>query len=353
MKKIAIVGCGAMGTILGAFMAKNGHPVEMVDANKAHVDAMKAGGAKIIGTVDFTVPVDARLPEEMDGIYDLVFVLTKQTANEAVFKNLMKHLGENSIVCTLQNGIPEPAVAGYVGAKRTMGGTSNWGATYVSPGISELTQDLTKTPYMFEIGEFEGPVTERTQKVREVLEHMGWPSKVSDNFMPSRWAKLVLNSCGSGMSAVCGITFGEVMHNPLTRACACHIAREVLKGCNADGLTMPVYNGKWDLNVFAFNDKASFEKSEKTFLEIYGIARSGKASMLQDLEKGLKTEVRMINGHVSATGDKHGFETPFCDKVVDIVTRIENGELKYSMDNVKLFEDSMFDFKSDYLGYND
>jgi len=353
MKKIAIVGCGAMGTILGAYLTKNGCPVEMIDANKAHVDAMKEHGAKIIGTVDFTVPVNALLPNEMNGIYDLVFVFSKQTANEVVFANLQKHVGENTTICTLQNGIPETAVAAAFGAKRTVGGTSNWGASYIGPGVSELTQDLTKTPYMFEIGEYEGPSTERTVKVREVLEFMGWPSKISETFMASRWSKLVLNACGSGMSAVCGITFGEVMHNPTTRACACHIAREVLQGCNADGYQMPLYNGKWDLNIFALKDADMFKKAEQTFIDIYSVARQGKASMLQDLEKGLTTEVRMINGHVCGAGKKYGFATPFCDKVVEIVTRIEKGELTYSMDNVKLFTDDMFDYKNDYLGYND
>lgn len=60
--------------------------------------------------------------------------------------------------------------------------------------------------------------------------------------------------------------------------------------------------------------------------------------MLQDLEKGKPTEVRMINGYVCETGDKYGIDTPFNDKVVEIVTKIERGELPLSMDNVKLFD---------------
>ena len=131
MRKIAIVGCGAMGTILGAYLTQKGCPVEMVDNYKAHVDAMNEKGAKVIGNADFTVKVNALTPDQMSGIYDIIFLFTKQTANDEVLKHLLPMLDENSTVCTLQNGVPEPYVAKYVGEKRTIGGTTNWSATFV------------------------------------------------------------------------------------------------------------------------------------------------------------------------------------------------------------------------------
>ena len=79
--KVAILGCGAMGTVLGAYMTKNGCDVEMIDSYQAHVDALNEKGAHIVGTVDFTVPVKAVTPEQMEGIYDIVFLFTKQTAD--------------------------------------------------------------------------------------------------------------------------------------------------------------------------------------------------------------------------------------------------------------------------------
>lgn len=120
--RIAILGCGAMGTVMGAFLTHNGCPVDMVDNYQAHVDALNEKGAHIVGMVDMTVPVRAMTPEQMEGIYDLVFLFTKQTANDQVLPALLPHLGEHSTVCTLQNGVPEPYVAGYVGENRTVGG---------------------------------------------------------------------------------------------------------------------------------------------------------------------------------------------------------------------------------------
>lgn len=73
----------------------------------------------IVGTVDFTVPVKAVTPEQMEGIYDIVFLFTKQTANDVVLPNLLPHLGPDSTVCTLQNGVPSPM----------------WQAMWGSPGL--------------------------------------------------------------------------------------------------------------------------------------------------------------------------------------------------------------------------
>ena len=78
--KVAILGCGAMGTVLGAYMTMGGCDVELIDNYQAHVDKMNQSGAHIIGTVNLNVPVRAITPEQMHGIYDIVFLLQKQTA---------------------------------------------------------------------------------------------------------------------------------------------------------------------------------------------------------------------------------------------------------------------------------
>lgn len=335
-----------MGTILGAFLTKNGCEVEMVDAYKEHVDALNEKGATVTGTVNFNVKVKAKTPDQMEGIYDLVFLFTKQTANEAVLTKLLNHLNDDSTVCTLQNGVPEPNVAQYVGAKRTVGGASIWSATFEGPGVSCLTQDLEKTAATYELGEMDGSITPRIENVAKILELMGRPVKITDSLMASRWGKLVNNACVSGMSAVCGATFGEVLDHPVSRACVSYIGREVKKCSEAEGYKLPMIAGKYDLESLELADQAMFELNQKMFVEMYSIVKGGKASMLQDLEKGNVTEVRMINGFVSDSGDKHGIETPFNDKVVEIVSRIEKGEITYSMDNLKYFEAGLFEFKN-------
>lgn len=339
--RIAIVGCGAMGTVLGAYMTKNGCPVDFIDSYEEHVKALNEKGARIIGKADFTIPVKAYTPDEMEGIYDLVFLFTKQTANDAILPQLLPHLNENSTVCTLQNGVPEPYVAKYVGESRTVGGAVLWSATFVGPGISELTQDISFLDHFFDIGEINGEITDRIKKVSEVLNYMG-TTVVSANLMASRWGKLVNNACVSGMSAACGCTFGQVMENEKSRACVSYIGHEVKICCEAEGYKLPTLVMGFLPDSLSIKDQEQFNENQQMFIEMYGPAWGSKASMLQDLEKGKKTEVSMINGYVSEVGKKHGIPTPFNDTVIEIVKKIENKELPLSFSNLDYFKDEWF-----------
>jgi len=339
--RIAIVGCGAMGTVLGAYMTKNGCPVDLIDSYEEHVKVLNEKGARIIGKADFTVPVKAYTPDGMEGIYDLVFLFTKQTANDAILPQLLPYLNENSTVCTLQNGVPEPYVAEYVGESRTVGGAVLWSATFVGPGISELTQDVSFLDHFFDIGEINGEITDRIKKVAEVLNYMG-TTVVSANLMASRWGKLVNNACVSGMSAACGCTFGQVMENEKSRACVSYIGHEVKICCEAEGYKLPTLVMGFSPDSLSIKDQEQFNENQKMFIEMYGPAWGSKASMLQDLEKGKSTEVSMINGYVSEVGKKHGIPTPFNDTVIEIVKRIENKELPLSFSNLDYFKDEWF-----------
>jgi 2-dehydropantoate 2-reductase len=339
--KVAILGCGSMGTVLGAYMTKNGFDVELVDSYEEHVKALNGKGAHIVGTVDFTVPVRALTPGQMAGVYDIVFLFTKQTADDEVLPNLLKHLGPDSTVCTLQNGVPEPYVAGFVGENRTVGGTVLWGATFMEPGVSELTQDLSRNDHLFEIGEMDGSIGPRIQKVAEVLGNMG-NARITDRLMASRWGKLINNACMSGMSAACGATFGEVLDNPTARACLSYLGSEVKKCAEAAGYQLPILLHEQSPETLDLKDQAMFDANQEMFLTMYSDMRTAKASMLQDLEKGKVTEVNMINGFVCQAGDRYGIDTPFNDKVVEIVGKIEKKQLPLSMENVTLFEKSLF-----------
>lgn len=332
--RIAILGCGAMGTVLGAYLVRGGCPVELIDSYPAHVDALNTNGATVTGCASFTVPVKALRPEEMEGIYDLVFLLTKQTANPTVLPQLLPHLGPHSTVCTLQNGVPEPMVAQYVGADRTVGGTVLWGATFEGPGVSRLTQDFSKQEALgglFEVGEPDGSITPRIRQVAEVLGHMG-TTQIVPNLMEARWFKLMANACMSGMSAACGCTFGQVLEDPKASACLCHIGREVKQCCEAAGYRLPPAQ-----DCLALETQAQFDESLRMFHSIYDCQPNAKASMLQDLEKGRHTEVGMINGFVCQAGDQYGIDTPFNDAVVRIVTQIEEGTVPLSMENLSSF----------------
>ena len=332
--KTIILGAGSLGTIAGALITKNGGEVLLVDANKAHVDALNKNGATVTGLTNVTVPVKAITPDQMTGGYDLVLYLVKQTYNESALKALLPHLHKDSIVCTMQNGVPEEEVARFVGREKVMGCAVGWGATWIGPGVSELTSDPDKMT--LDLGELDGSVTERIKKVAGVLRKI-CPTEITTNLAGIRWAKLLINATLSGMSASLGCTFGDILDSDKALACAAFIGDETIQVAARLGVTLEKIQGA-DLRILAFKTKAEMAQKFGIYRAVFGPHKLLKASMLQDIEKGLKTEIDAINGVVSECGKKVGIATPINDKVVEIVKGIETGRMKAVFDNLSMFK---------------
>ena len=127
--RIAIYGAGSLGTILGAFISQKGVNIELINRNKAHVEALRTKGAQVTGTLNFCQPVTAYTPDEMNGIYDILFLMTKQQNNPEVVQKLKNYLAPDGVLVTFQNGLPEMQIASIVGEERVLGCTVAWGAT--------------------------------------------------------------------------------------------------------------------------------------------------------------------------------------------------------------------------------
>ena len=143
--RAAIYGAGSLGTILGAYITKNGGKVELINRNKAHVEALQKQGAKVTGTVEFSQPVTAYTPDKMSGTYDIIFLMTKQQQNGEVVNSIKEFLAPDGVIVTLQNGIPELQIGEIVGEERVLGCTVAWGATMTGPGVCELLERIRET----------------------------------------------------------------------------------------------------------------------------------------------------------------------------------------------------------------
>ena len=332
--RCAIYGAGSLGTVLGAYMTKNGVPVELVNRNKAHVAALREKGATIKGTVEMNVPVNAITPDEMSGKYDVIFLMTKQLFNAEVVTFLKPFMTDNGVIVTLQNGIPELSVAEVVGEERTLGCTVAWGATLLEPGVVELTSE--PDSLSFGLGSFTGKTNAHFDEVKRLLELM-CPVEVEDNFIGVRWSKLLINAAFSGMSTVTGGTFGEAAETKSSRPMVQMIIQECIDVAEKAGIKIAPVQGKNITALFGF--KTAIKKKISFMLIPLGIKKHRllKAIMLQDIEHGKKTEVDFINGIVVEYGKKYCVPTPYNKKVVEIVHDIEDGKLKPSFDNVELF----------------
>ncbi len=332
--RAAIYGAGSLGTILGAYVTKNGGKIELINRNKAHIDALQKHGATITGTVSFTQPVTAYTPAEMSGKYDIIFLMTKQQHNREVVNSIKEFLADDGVVVTLQNGIPELEIGGIVGEERVLGCTVAWGATMKGPGVCELTSAADSLT--FSLGSLQPTPNAHINEVKALLELMG-PVEIDKNFIGSRWSKLLINSAFSGMSAVLGCTFGEAANNRSSRRIVQALIKESIDVCAAGKIRIEPVQGKDIVKLLDYKNR--LKKAFSFFIIPIAIRKHAKlkASMLQDLEKGKPTEVDAINGVVSTFGRKIGVPTPMNDKVVEIVHRIEKGELKPSLENLKLF----------------
>ena len=332
--RIAIYGAGSLGTVLGAYLAKNGVPADLVNHNSAHVKALKENGAHITGTVDFTVPVSALLPEEMTGKYDIIFLMTKQLNNREVVSFLKEYLAEDGLIVTLQNGIPENTVAEIVGPEHTVGVVVEWGATLSAPGESTLTS--APDSLSFHMGGMSGIREEQLQRVKDVLEKM-CPVEIEANLPGARWSKLLINATFSGLGTVIGGTFGDVTADPRSREIAVRCMKEVIDVGHAAGVEFAPVQGK---NITALFYYANPVKKAVAKL-ILPVAMKKHAaiepSMLQDLKKGKPCEVDAINGVVCEWGKKTGVSTPVNDKIVEIIHEIQDGRRKTGKDNLSLF----------------
>lgn len=324
-----------MGTILGAYISRGGEKIELINRNKAHVEALQTRGAHITGTVQFVQPVVVYTPTEMSGKYDIVFLMTKQQHNAEVVAMLKDYLADDGVLVTFQNGLPELQIADIIGEERVIGCTVAWGATMQQAGVCELTSS--PDALSFSLGTISTTRNRHFDKVKQLLELMG-KVDVEDNFIGSRWSKLLINASFSGMSAVLGCTFGEAAKPKSSRRIVQALIKECIDVCKAGGIRIEPVQGKDIVKLLDYNN--ALKKAFSSFIIPIAIRKhaSLKASMLQDLEKGKPTEVDAINGAVSAFGRKVGCPTPMNDRVVDIIHRIERGELIPGFDNLKYFE---------------
>lgn len=336
MRRYAIYGAGSLGTVLGAYITKNGGQIELINRNKAHVKALNDKGAQIKGKVEMTVPVKAYTPEEMSGKYDVILLMTKQLHNVEVVTMLKDFLTEKGVIVTLQNGLPEPDIADIIGPQRTMGCVVEWGATLDEPGVCILTSE--PDSLTFHMGRMPGISDEQFSMVKELLELM-CPVHEEPNLIGARWSKLLINATFSGLGTVMGGVFGDVYENKEAREIALRCMKECIDVGQAAGVKFAKVQGKDITKLFYY--KNSVKKAFALFLLPIAMKkhRNIEPSMLQDLRHNKPCEVDSINGMVCEWGRKKNVPTPINDKIVEIIKKQQRGELKLEASNIELFRE--------------
>jgi 2-dehydropantoate 2-reductase len=200
--KIAVVGCGALGSYYGAKLCSTGNQVHFL--LRSDFEVVRKNGVWIeSGAGSFHVqPECARSPEEI-GPADLVLIGLKTTANHVLPRLLPPLVGPETAVLTLQNGLGnEAAVSAVVGAEKTLGGLCFVCLNRVAPGrIRHLAHGT------IVMGEYTGAPQPRTHRICETIAATGVPCKVATHLEQARWEKLVWNIPfnGLGVASAAGL----------------------------------------------------------------------------------------------------------------------------------------------------
>ena len=327
---VLVVGAGAIGGVAAAKMRGGVRHTSVLDSNKEHVERMRDPGLLLdeLG-VERHVSLDAHAdPSGLEGPFDFALVTLKAPHLESALGPLVER-GLAETFVSLSNGLVQDRIAAIVGDENLIVGTVEWGATNL--GAGHLAQ-TTRAPFV--IGEPEGSTKERTRLLAEVLQTVA-EVRITENISGQVWSKLLVNSTFSGLGAVSGLLYSEVVADPAGREAALAVWREGYDVGMAQGIDMDEVLGV-PADSLVVRDPEDRQRADEALEVAMGYAGATKASMLQDLEKGAKTEVDVINGGVVRRGLEYNVETPLNARVVDLMHTMERGERRPGRD---VFED--------------
>jgi 2-dehydropantoate 2-reductase len=336
-EKLAVLGVGAIGSNIGAYLTRAGRDITLIDMWPAHVEEMKRGGLKVTAQdEEFTVKVTAVHLADVCSLrdqFDAVFLSVKSYDSVWATKFIEPYLKPAGVLIPAQNSINEDWVAPVVGYTRTVGCVVTLGAGLYEPG-HVLRSSLPSRP-TFALGELNGMVTSRLQELVMMLAPVG-PSRATANLWGERWAKLTVNCMANAIAGITGMNGAEMRANAEVFPITVKIAVEALSVAEVLGVQVEPVGG---IPARAYLDAArgvGLDELRTKWVERGRILGAGRPSLLQDIMKGRRTEVDYLNGYVARKGREVGVRTPMNEAIVEVVKRMEAGELKQGPANLTL-----------------
>jgi len=292
--KIAVVGAGAMGSLFGGLLARAGEEVHLVDPWVEQVEALRSGGLAVedatgsLGGGTVVIPVSATTDPTGVGPADLVIFFVKGYHTRQAAIGALPLFGEETVALTLQNGLGNAEeLEAAVGPGRVMCGTTSCGATLLGPGRIRFAG---RGPTV--VGELDGRETPRARAVVEAFRRAGLETSLSTDIRAAIWGKVIVNVGINALTALTGLSNGQLLEYPETEALLEAAVAEALAVVRAKGLTLP------------WADPVGHVK------EVARLTAANRSSMLQDIESGRRTEIDSINGAVVREADAVGLPAP-------------------------------------------
>lgn len=302
--KIAIVGAGALGCAFGAALSRAGNETWLVSRSADRAASLRASGLVLEEAGQVTVvPVRATADPAEAGPVDLVIVLVKSFDTAAAMTAALPVVGPGTLVMSLQNGVGnEETLASIVGADRLLAGKTYVGG--VTPASGRVRADIEGKETV--IGELDGPVGPNARRVADCFTAAGLSTRTVDDIRATIWDKLLVNVGTGAITAITGLTYGQLYSEPDLRRTGLAAIAEAMAVARAAGIELSLARAEdaWDLAAA-------------------GLSPDFLTSMLQSVRGGRRTEIDVINGAVVRAGAEHGVPTPVNETLVACVKGIE------------------------------
>jgi 2-dehydropantoate 2-reductase len=318
---VLIWGAGAIGGVLGAWWARAGIPVLLVDIDAAHVAACRTTGLSINGPVDsFIVTIPAVTPDELTGRFSRIILAVKAQATDAATRALAPHLADDGFVISAQNGLNEHAIAAIVGPDRTMGAFVNFGADWQGPGDILFGNRGTVV-----VGEIAGPPQPRTEAMFALLQIFEPDAILTDDIWSYLWGKLGYGALLFA-TALTDDTMSENFDNPARTATFIALGREVMATARAEGVEPRGFNGFDPAAFTATANESAARASIAALADFNRHSAKPRTGVWRDLAiRKRRTEVDPMMTMITAIARSHGIATPFLDRLVTLIQDIEQG----------------------------
>ena len=331
--RFTVVGAGAIGGTLAAYMVRAGEDVELVDRATEHVAAMRSHGLTIKafnGT--FTVPVRAMSLEEMKRPLDVVLLAVKAQDTTDATRAIAPYLARGSAIVSLQNGLCEPVIADIVGASRTVGAFINYNADYLEPGVIHYGG-----PGAFYVGEIDGTSSARVNEMVRRFRHWG-DVRATDNIFGYLWAKLGYANMLYA-TALVDVPMADVVerHHALMVELAC----EVYEAAEKEGIRLEQFDNVEPYLYYprASQDWGRIDRSLEALVATMRTSEKQKTGVWRDLAvRKRKTEVDQHLGASAAAGARHGLAMPLTHRLIGMIHDIEESRREMSWQNIEALE---------------
>jgi 2-dehydropantoate 2-reductase len=296
--RILVAGCGAIGSVFGCLLREAGHNVALL-GRESHLRAIHTSGLKLDGiwgdhyADGFELATRAN---DLSGIYDLALVSVKAYDTESMARQIAAVIEHDGLVVSLQNGLGNIEILAEIfGAERSLGANVLVGA--MIPAAGKVTVTVQAAPIIIGPLEISDCVTlERIHYWIRAFKCAGIPCEATTRILSYLWAKVFYNAPLNALGALLEVHYGALGEAPELRHIMNRIIDEAFLVAKRTGIEL-----LWSM---AEDYRALF------YGHLVPSTYRHQSSMLQDLQRGRRTEIDAINGTIWRHGQQLGIPTP-------------------------------------------